>query len=65
MISIGDTLLHYKRPEIQKEMVESAKDREIATQFNEGFGARPDTLSYPQDILALTKAIPKKGRSHP
>ena len=50
MISIGDTLLHYKRPEIQIEIVESAKDREIATQFNEGFGARPDTLSYPQDI---------------
>ena len=56
MISIGDTLLHYKRPEIQKEIVESAKHREIATQFKDGFGLRPDTLSYPQDILALTKA---------
>ena len=32
MISIGDTLLHYKRPEIQKEIVESAKDREIDTE---------------------------------
>ena len=56
MISIGSTLLHYKRPEIQKEIVEAAKDREIATQFKEGFGARPDTLSYPSDILELTKA---------
>ncbi|MBW2985500.1 hypothetical protein KY313_02490 [Candidatus Woesearchaeota archaeon] len=56
MISIGDTLLHYKRPEIQKEIVACSKDREIATRFREGFGERPDTLTYPQDILELTKA---------
>ena len=65
MISIGDTLLHYKRPEIQKEIVESAKDREIATRFKEGFGERPDTLSYPQDILELTKAGARRALNLP
>ena len=55
MVTLSAALLHYKRPEIQKELVHYSKNREIATRFGEGFGARPDTLSYPQDVLELTK----------
>ena len=56
MLDIGTILRHYKRQDIQEEMVLHAKDREIAVKFGEnGFGKRPDILSYPRDILELAK----------
>ena len=55
MLSIKDTLLHYKRPEVQKEILLSAKNREIGVMFNKGFGKRPDTLTFPEDILTFVK----------
>ena len=55
MITLSQALLHYKRPEIQKAIVDSCKNREVATRFGEGFGKRPDSLFYPNDILELVK----------
>ena len=56
MIDIGTILRHYKREDIQKEMILHAEDKEIGTRFaNGGFGKRPDILSYPRDILELAK----------
>lgn len=56
MIDIGTSLRHYKRKDIQEEMVWSAKDREVAVKYGEhGFGKRPDTLSYPNDVLEFAK----------
>jgi hypothetical protein len=56
MVDIGTILRHYKRPDIQKEMVWSANDREVAVRFSDkGFGKRPDTLMYPNDVLELAK----------
>ena len=55
MITLSDALLHYKKPEIQKAIVDSCKNREVATRFGEGFGKRPDTLTYPNDVLELVK----------
>ncbi|MBW2988991.1 hypothetical protein KY358_01595 [Candidatus Woesearchaeota archaeon] len=56
MITLSQSLKLYKRKEIQDEIIENAKDREIAIKFGDkGFGKRPDILKYPQDILELAK----------
>ncbi len=55
MIPISITLSHYKRKEIQEEMIYSAKNAEVVARFNDKFGSRPDILSYPKDILELAK----------
>jgi len=56
MIHLSTLLQHYKRPEIQKEILANAAEREIAIKFGDkGFGKRPDILSYPQDVFELAK----------
>ncbi|MBW2980001.1 hypothetical protein KY360_01110 [Candidatus Woesearchaeota archaeon] len=56
MIGLSTTLRYYKREDIQKEIVNNAKDREVAVKFGDkGFGKRPDTLNYPADIIELAK----------
>ncbi|MCK5107682.1 MAG: hypothetical protein KAQ83_03065 [Nanoarchaeota archaeon] len=55
MLTLRDTLLHYKRPDVQKAMVLSAKNRELGVMFNQKFGRRPDTLNYPADVLEFVK----------
>ncbi len=56
MVDVGVLLRLYKRPEIQKEIVDSAVDKEVAVKFGDaGFGKRPDILQYPSDILELAK----------
>ena len=52
---MGTLLMHYKRPEIQEAILEQVKDKEIAVRYNAGFGKRPDTLQYKNDILELVK----------
>ncbi len=48
-------LLHYKREDIRILMAKGATDREVSARFDFGFGKRPDTVSYPNDILELVK----------
>ena len=48
-------LKFYSRKDVQKRILELAKDREVAAQYNQGFGKRPDTLMYLGDILELAK----------
>mgnify|MGYP001489022678 CR=1 FL=1 len=55
MIPINVTLSHYKRRDIQEEIIKAAENREIAIRFNDKFGQRPDILSNPNDILELAK----------
>jgi hypothetical protein len=56
MIDIGTCLRHYKREDIQNEMLRTAQGREIAVRYGDkGFGKRPDTLTYPKDILEFAK----------
>lgn len=56
MITISQILKLYKREDIQNEIIENAKDREVAIKFGDkGFGKRPDILKYPKDILELAK----------
>ncbi|MFH1072936.1 MAG: DNA primase small subunit domain-containing protein [Nanoarchaeota archaeon] len=49
------SLSYYKREDIRKEMVLHAKNKEVAVRFEEGFGRRPEVLSYPNDILEFAK----------
>lgn len=46
-------LKYYKRPEVQEAILRHAEDREVSPRFSEGFGRRPDTLTYPADVLAF------------
>lgn len=56
MIDVGTCLRHYKKKEIQEEMVLAGKGREVAVKYGDrGFGKRPDTLSYPKDVLEFAK----------
>lgn len=56
MITLSQILQLYKREDIQNEIIENAKDREVAIKFGDkGFGKRPDILKYPKDVLELAK----------
>lgn len=55
MLTLSQTLSYYKRKDVQKLILEYAKDKEIGVRFNESFGKRPDILNYENDILEMTK----------
>lgn len=49
------TSLYYSRPEIQKAIFEFSQNREIVPRYFEGFGKRPDSFQYQNDIFELVK----------
>ena len=55
MIPINVSLSHYKRSDIQEEILANSKDREVAAKFNDNFGKRPDILRHKNDVLELAK----------
>lgn len=49
-------LSYYSRKDIQKQIIKTAKNREVGTQFfPKGFGKRPDILQFCSDIQELAK----------
>ena len=55
-IDIGTVLRHYKREDVQKEMILHGKDKEVVGSFGGTcYAKRPDVISYPRDILELVK----------
>jgi len=48
-------LSYYSRKDVQKAMVEFARNREVVPRYFEGFGNRPDALQYESDIINLVK----------
>lgn len=49
-------LSYYSRKEIQKQIIQTAKNREVGVRFfPKGFGKRPDILLYGSDIQELAK----------
>src|SRR3989344_7898302 len=48
-------LEYYSRRDVQKALIESAKDREVGIRFNDTFGKRPDVLQYENDIYELAR----------
>lgn len=55
MIPLNVSLSHYKRADVQEEIIANSHDREVAAKFNDNFGKRPDVLRYSSDILELAK----------
>ena len=55
MIPTDVSLSHYKRSDVQEEMLANARDREVAVKFNDNFGKRPDVLRHASDILEMAK----------
>ncbi len=49
------TNLYYSRKDIQKAIFEFSLNREVVPRYFEGFGKRPDSLQYPQDVFELVK----------
>ena len=47
------TKLYYSNPAIQKVILDFCQNRETVPRYFEGFGKRPDTLTYPSDIIGL------------
>ena len=55
-IPISKLLNHYKRPEIQDAILRTTSGKEIAIKYGDkGYGKRPDTLRYPNDILSAVQ----------
>ena len=49
------THLYYSRKDVQKTIYEFSKCREVTPRYFEGFGKRPDSLEYPNDVFELVK----------
>jgi len=55
-MSIREIYEYYSREDVQKALLEIAKNREVVgVSINGSFLKRPDSINYPQDILALLK----------
>ncbi len=54
---MGESILkYYSRRDIQSAILREAKGREVAVRFGEkGYGKRPDTLQYENDVLEFAK----------
>ncbi|HLD04561.1 MAG TPA: hypothetical protein VJG90_02470 [Candidatus Nanoarchaeia archaeon] len=52
---LAKTLSFYKRPDIQKALIDQASNKEVAVKFFDYFGQRPQTLRYPDDIMESAK----------
>ena len=52
---LAKTLRFYKRKEVREALLKQAQDKEVAVQFKDFFGKRPDALLYDADILELAK----------
>jgi len=49
------TNLYYSRQDIQKTICDFSKNREICPRYFEGFGKRPDSFQYPNDVFEMVK----------
>ena len=48
-------LSYYSRKDILTYIFEFSKNREVSPRYFEGFGKRPDSFQYPNDIISLVK----------
>jgi DNA primase catalytic subunit len=56
MLDKGVLLRFYKQKEVLDEIVELAKEREIAVRYNDKFGKRPDIIQFPNDAFSFAKS---------
>ncbi|MAF35178.1 hypothetical protein CMO91_05010 [Candidatus Woesearchaeota archaeon] len=55
MLTLGDTLRHYKRTDVQEAILAVAQDKEVAVRYNNSYGTRPDVLLHENDVLEFAK----------
>jgi len=53
VVRLSAFLRYYKRREVQEAIVRHAEGREVSPRYGDGFGKRPDVLSYPADVLSF------------
>lgn len=49
-------LFYYSRADVQKAILKFCQNRETIPRYYEGFGKRPDSLQFPQDILQQVRS---------
>ena len=49
------TFIYYSRPDIKKAIYDFSENRECIPRYFEGFGKRPDSFQYEQDVLEQVK----------
>ncbi len=55
-MNFSEILDYYKRPDVQAAIIELSGNREVVGVFKNGeYSTRPNTLVYPQDILAMVR----------
>lgn len=47
------TRLYYSNPAVQQAIAKFSAGREVVPRYFEGFGKRPDSITYPSDIMGL------------
>jgi len=52
---LSKALRWYKRRDVQEAILVDCEQREVSPRFGQGFGKRPDSLSYPADVFALAQ----------
>ena len=53
---ISLALNHYKRSDVRSAIASQSQDKEVSVMYGPSrFGKRPDTISYPDDVLELAK----------
>ncbi len=56
MFDISKRLLYYKRKEVQAAILKASLNREVGIRFGDnGYGKRPDIISYENDVLESVK----------
>ncbi|MEM2873949.1 MAG: hypothetical protein QW063_00615 [Candidatus Nanoarchaeia archaeon] len=50
-MKLSEIITYYSNPAICAELVRVAANREVAVQFGQVFGKRPDTLEFPADVI--------------
>jgi hypothetical protein len=57
MLDLKGILEYYSREDVQQALLLLGRDREVVGVFRNGsFGARPNVILYPQDIVAMVKS---------
>lgn len=53
---LSEIIRYYSNKEVCSELLRTARDREVASQFGSAFGKRPDTLQFASDIIKQVRS---------
>ena len=52
---LSEAIGYYSKPGVAEELVRFSENREVAVQFTDKFGKRPDILQYPSDVIKAVR----------